>query len=573
MSNQYIWKYEPVDENEINALQESLKINREICELLIKRGIKTFEEARLFFRPELRHLHDPFLMKDMDKAVNRLVEAIEQNEKILVYGDYDVDGTTAVSLVYSYLSKIYPEIGFYFPDRHKEGYGISLTGIDYAADNGYSLVIALDCGIKDVEKMQYARSKNVDFIICDHHQPGDEVPNIVAVLNPKQEDCSYPYKELSGCGIGFKLMTALGKSLEIPDEEIFQYTDLTCISIAADIVPITGENRVLAWYGLKKVNENPLPGIKQLIEISGVTTKLTITDVVFILAPRINAAGRLAHASEVAELLIEQDPMAARKIAMQLNERNLLRKDLDAEITREALGIIEDNVVLQEKKTTVVFQPHWHKGVIGIVASRLIESYYRPTIVFTRSEEKLVGSARSVKDFDVYNAILACEGHYIQFGGHKYAAGITLLEDQLENFTDAFERVVSETIEPEHLIPKIVIDCELTPLHFNQKFYDIVEQMSPFGPGNMRPNFIIKGVKDTGYSRIVKEEHLKLEVYKPGNDRRIMKGIGFNLAGKMELVSSGKPFDICFQLSVNEWNGSRNIEMKVKDIQATPNSL
>jgi single-stranded-DNA-specific exonuclease len=569
MNNEYIWKYEAVDENEVTSLQNTLKINRGLCEVLIKRNIKTFEEAKNFFRPQWSHLHNPFLMKDMDKAVKRITTAMEKEEKILVYGDYDVDGTTSVSLVYSYLQKIYKNIGYYFPDRQKEGYGISITGIDYAHDNDFSLVIALDCGIKDVEKMQYALSKKVDFIICDHHQPGEEVPNVAAILNPKQVDCNYPYKELSGCGIGYKLMDALGKELSIPQEEIRNLIDLTAISIAADIVPITDENRTLAYFGLEKINKNPLPGIKQLIEISGIQTALSITDVVFVLAPRINAAGRLAHASEVAKLLVEQDPMAARDIAIHLNNQNLLRKDLDAEITLEALSIINEDSSFISKNTTVVYQPHWHKGVIGIVASRLIENRYRPTIVFTKSEDKLVGSARSVKDFDVYSAILACKEHYIQFGGHKYAAGITLHENQLEGFIQTFEEVVSQTIEPHHLIPKITIDAELTPEHFTEKIADIIEQMSPFGPGNMRPNFVLKDVLDTGYSRIVKEKHIKFEVYKKGYERRKLRGIGFNLFEKMDLITSGKPFDICFQLALNEWNGSRNIEMKVKDIRAS----
>lgn len=569
MNNEYIWKYEAVDENEVTSLQNSLKINRELCEVLIKRNIKTFEEAKNFFRPQWSHLHDPFLMKNMDKAVKRITDAMEKEEKILVYGDYDVDGTTAVSLVYSYLQKIYNNIGYYFPDRQKEGYGISTTGIDYARDNDFKIVIALDCGIKDVEKMEYATGKGVDFIICDHHQPGEEVPNVAAILNPKQVDCNYPYKELSGCGIGYKLMDALGKTLSIPEEEIRNLIDLTAISIAADIVPITDENRVLAYFGLEKINNNPLPGIKQLIEISGIQTALSITDVVFVLAPRINAAGRLAHASEVAKLLVEQDPMTARNIAIHLNNQNLLRKDLDAEITLEALSIINEDISFVSKNTTVVYQPHWHKGVIGIVASRLIENRYRPTIVFTKSEGKLVGSARSVKDFDVYNAILACKEHYIQFGGHKYAAGITLHEDQLEGFIQTFEEAVSQTIEPHHLIPKITIDAEFTPDHFNEKIYDIIEQMSPFGLGNMRPNFILKGVLDTGYSRIVKDKHVKFEVYKKGFEREKLRGIGFNLFEKMDLITSGKPFDICFQLALNEWNGSRNIEMKVKDIRAS----
>lgn len=569
MNNEYIWKYEAVDENEVTSLQNSLRINRELCEVLIKRNIKTFEEAKNFFRPQWKHLHNPFLMKDMDNAVKRITDAMEKEEKILVYGDYDVDGTTAVSLVYSYLQKIYKNIGYYFPDRQKEGYGISIKGIDYAHNNDFSLVIALDCGIKDVEKMQYATRKGVDFIICDHHQPGEEVPNVAAILNPKQVDCNYPYKELSGCGIGYKLMDALGKELSIPGEEIRNLIDLTAISIAADIVPITDENRALAYFGLEKINKNPLPGIKQLIEISGIQTALSITDVVFVLAPRINAAGRLAHASEVAKLLVEQDPMTARDIAINLNNQNLLRKDLDAEITQEALSIINEDITFLSKKTTVVYQPHWHKGVIGIVASRLIENKYRPTIVFTKSEDKLVGSARSVKDFDVYSAILACKEHYIQFGGHKYAAGITLHEEQLEGFIKSFEEVVSQTIEPHHLIPKIIIDAELTPDHFNEKIYDIIEQMSPFGPGNMRPNFVLKGVLDTGYSRIVKEKHVKFEVYKKEFERKKLRGIGFNLFEKMDLITSGKPFDICFQLALNEWNGSRNVEMKVKDIRAS----
>lgn len=570
MNNTHIWKYESVDEDKIDSLQNSLKINRQLCEVLVKRNISSFEEAQDFFRPKWEHLHDPFLMKNMHIAVDRIIAAMTNNEKILVYGDYDVDGTTAVSLVYSYLKDIYSSLEYYFPDRHKEGYGISIAGIEYAAKNNFKLVIALDCGIKDVEKMQYASENGVEFIICDHHQPGEEIPTVVAVLNPKQVDCNYPYKELSGCGIGYKLMDALGKTLSIPEEKIRNFIDLTAISIAADIVPITDENRTLAYFGLIKINTNPIPGIQQLIEISAVATStLTITDVVFILAPRINAAGRLAHASEVAKLLVEQDPIKARDIAVYLNNQNLLRRDLDAEITLEALTILKEDVALQNKNSTVAFQPHWHKGVIGIVASRLTEHYYRPTIVFTKSEGKLVGSARSVKDFDVYSAILVCKDHYIQFGGHKYAAGITMHEEQLEGFIEAFEKEVSRTIEPHHLIPKITIDTELNPTHFNQKMFDIVEQMSPFGPGNMRPVFIMTDLMNTRNSRVLKEKHLKIEVYKKGFERNIIKGIGFNMAEKLEILESGKPFDICFQLSANEWRGVKTIEMKIKDVRVS----
>lgn len=558
------WNIKQADPEKINALQQQLKIHPVLCRMLVQRGIETFEEAKKFFRPELIDLHDPFLMKDMDKAIHRINTAIVNNESILVFGDYDVDGTTAIATVYSFFRKFYPHIAYYVPNRYNEGYGISFKGIDYAADNNYTLVIALDCGIKANEKIDYANKKGVDFIICDHHTPGNEIPRAVAVLDPKRTDCSYPFKELSGCGVGFKLIQAYCLHHQMPSENYLCFVGLVCISISADIVPITGENRILAYYGLKKINEKPLPGIKKLMETAGAKKQMDITNVVFMLAPRINAAGRMEDAAHAVRLLIaEGEEIEAEKHADRLNELNADRKDLDKNITIHALEMIAGNPDLLNRKSTVVFHPEWHKGVIGIVASRLTETYYRPTIVLTQSEGKVTGSARSVKNFDLYEAIYECKDLLLQFGGHKYAAGLTMLPENVEAFRNKFDEVVSKRITPEQLIPEIDIDAEIELNDVNQGFYSIIQQMAPFGPENMRPVFITKQVKDSGWSKVVKEEHIKFSVNKNGNQN--IEGIGFRLAQKFDKVKAGS-FNIAYQIDENEYNGNIKLQMLVKDI-------
>ena len=560
------WVVKSFNEEKANKLREALRVHPILCRLLIERGIETYEQAKSFFRSSLDELHDPFLMKGMDKAVNRITNAIADNEKILIYGDYDVDGTTAIATVYSFFKDFYPNIDYYVPNRYTEGYGISTKGVDYAAENNFSLIIALDCGIKSNDKVDYAKEKNVDFIICDHHNPGNEIPDAVAVLDPKRKDCKYPFKELSGCGIGFKLIQAFSIQNGIPIEKCYRYLDLVCVSIGADIVPIVGENRILAFHGLKKVNTNPVTGLKKLMEISKVQRELDITDVVFILGPRINAAGRIDDAKHAVKLLVAEDiDYGAEADAHQLNKYNTERRDLDKSITAQALDMIAGNEKLINKKSTVLFYPEWHKGVIGIVASRLTETYYRPTIVLTQSEGKVTGSARSVKNFDLYEAIYECRDLLIQFGGHKFAAGLTLLPENVEAFVTKFEEVVTGRITKEQMVPEIEIDAELELSEITPKLYDIMCQMAPFGPENMKPVFITRGVEDTSWSKIVKDEHIKFSIKKDGCR---CNGIGFGLAKKIELVK-GEAFDIAYQIEMNEWNGEKKLELMVKDIRAT----
>lgn len=558
------WNFLETDNKKVAELQQELRIHPAILKILIQRGVETFDEAKSFFRPDLKQLHNPFLMKDMHRAVARISKAVKQNEKILIFGDYDVDGTTAVSLVYLFLKPIYENIEYYIPHRYREGYGISTQGIDYAAENNFSLVIALDCGIKSIDKIEYANSKGVDFIICDHHLPGSEIPNAVAVLDPKQSDCNYPYKELSGCGVGFKLVQAFSIEHGYSLDRCFNLLDLVCVSIAADIVPITGENRILAFYGLKKINsENILPGLKSLKTLAVLKTEMTITDVVFGLAPRINAAGRMDDAKHAVKLLTGEVEDATFEHAEKLHILNSERKNLDRQITEEALAIIEADEVLKARKTTVVFNSDWHKGVIGIVASRLTESYYRPTIVLTESDGKITGSARSVKQFNLYEAIYACREYLIQFGGHQFAAGLTMQKENLEHFSKAFEAQVASTILPENLIPEIEIDAIISLNDINNKFYSIVEQLAPFGPGNMKPVFVIKNLQDSGYSRLLKDEHIKL-VLKNGDS--FINGIAFNMADKFSLVKNGA-FDIAFNIEENEWNGNASLQLMIKEIR------
>ena len=560
------WTIKPKPaQEEVAQLAQELNVDPLIATLLIQRGIATFDQAKSFFRPSLDHLHDPFLMKDMDVAVNRIEQAIANQENILVFGDYDVDGTTAVSLVSSYLKSIYPNIATYIPDRYAEGYGISFQGIDFAEDNGFSLIIALDCGIKSIEHVAYAKEKYIDFIICDHHRPGDSLPEAVAVLDPKRNDCRYPYDELCGCGVGFKLIQALSQNHNQTMDDLIPYLDLVATAIAADIVPITGENRVLAHYGLQVINEAPRPGIQALIQQIK-KQSLTITDVVFVIAPRINAAGRIKHGNHAVELLTEFNLEQAQQFAKEIEDYNSERKGLDKQITQEALQQIEQNKE-QNRFTTVVFQENWHKGVIGIVASRLIETYYRPTLVFTRSGDYYAASARSVRGFDVYNALEACSEHLEQFGGHMYAAGMTLKAENYEAFKNTFEKVVQETMNPELRTPEMEIDAEIDFSEITPKLVRILKQFEPFGPQNMTPVFATQNVMDTGYPKYMgaNEEHIRLFVKQPHSEG--FAAIGFNLANKKNLVANRAQFKMAYCIDENEWNGQISLQLRLKDIQ------
>ena len=560
------WNILTADETQVQQLSASLNINPTLCRMLVQRGINTFDKAKQYFRPQLSQLHDPWLMKDMDKAVNRIVQAFEQTEKILVFGDYDVDGTTSVACMYQFLCKLYdPEkLDFYIPHRYREGYGVSKMGIDFAKENGFGLIISLDCGIKSVELIAYAKTVGIDFIICDHHLPDHELPDAYAILNPKQPDCPYPYKELCGCGVGFKLITALATHFSIEESHYLCYLDLVATAIAADIVPMTGENRILAWYGMEKINSAPNPGIKALIKLGGITHTLTITNVVFVIAPRVNAAGRMDDARKAVLLFIEPDEQKAMEFAAMLHSDNTDRKEADSSITAEALELIQSDPVMINRKTTVLCKEHWHKGVVGIVASRLTENYYRPTVVLTRSGDILAGSARSVPGFNLYEAIHACREYLLGYGGHFAAAGLSLAPEQLDAFSAKFESVVANSIDEQLLIPVINIDAEIDFASISNSVYQIICQMEPFGPENMRPVFIAKKVKDTGYSKIVKELHIRF-VLKQGNHS--ITGIGFNMHDKFQLLQQQKPVDIVFTIDENEWQGKTSLQLKIIDIR------
>ena len=555
------------EKSEVAALARQLNGNEIVAALLLQRGIRTFEEAKSFFRPSHDDLHDPFLMKDMDKAVERIENALQSGEKILVYGDYDVDGTTAVALVYTFLKSIHGECGFYIPDRYAEGYGVSFAGIDYAAANNYSLIIALDCGIKANEKVDYARSKGIDFIICDHHRPGAVLPAAAAVLDPKRDDCHYPYDELCGCGIGFKLVQAIAQKCSVPFETIEPLLDLVAVSIAADLVPITGENRVLAFYGLRQINSAPRPGFRAMLKLANTKRSVTISDIVFIFAPRINAAGRIDHGRVAVELLTSSDEKTADTAAEAVNKNNSDRRDLDKIITQQALEQVFSAPDFAKKKSTVVFNPEWHKGVVGIVASRLIEKRYRPTIVLTESNGKVTGSARSVKDFDVYEAIEACSDLLIQFGGHKYAAGLTMEPENVNQFIRKFEEVVSSRITAMQLIPEIDIDLKLPIEQIDGKLINVLKQFAPFGPGNMNPVFLAKGVCDRGWARVVGENHLKLDLINPAFPNLIFPAIGFGLGHFLPHLANRNEFDMCYTIEENEWNGKVSLQLGLKDIK------
>lgn len=565
MQTQKKWIELEADETIVHQLQSALNIHPVLCKLLVLRGIKTFDEAKQFFRPNLAQLHDPFLMRDMDKAITRIENAIANNEQILIYGDYDVDGTTAVSLVYSYFKDFYDNIRYYIPDRYTEGYGISFQGIDFAKDNNITLMIALDCGIKANDKVDYANERNIDFIICDHHLPGDILPNAVAVLDPKRKDCTYPFDELSGCGIGFKLIQAYSQKNKLNVEKIYDQLDLVAVSIASDLVPITGENRILAKFGTDRINQNPRAGIKALMSELKLSRSLDVTDLVFIIGPRINAAGRIAHGSEAVTLLIENDYDIAIEKTKKVQQNNTDRKTIDKDITDEAFAMIDNDDVLVGKKTTVLYQEHWHKGVVGIVASRMIEKYYRPTIILASSNGKAVGSGRSVPGFDLYDAIDSCSEHLVQFGGHKYAAGLTIELDKIQDFSEAFEKIVTERITADQQIPQVEIDAEIQLTDINDKFYTILEQMAPFGPGNMRPTFVTKEVYDTGYSKVLNGNHLKLNILKDGQSPK--NGIGFGMGDYLQIMESKETVDVCYQLYANEWNNQVKIEFKLKDLR------
>jgi single-stranded-DNA-specific exonuclease len=558
------WKILTADKQESDSLQLALKISPVICDILVQRNVATFDESKKYFRPELTDLHDPWLMKDMDKAVERIIRAINNNEKILVFGDYDVDGTTSVACMYRFLKKIHSNIDFYIPHRYREGYGVSKAGIDFANENGFTLIISLDCGIKSIDLVAYAKYLGIDFIVCDHHLPDEELPNAVAILNPKQKDCNYPYKELCGCGVGFKLISALAPQFGLSDDDIYESLDLVATAIAADIVPMTGENRILAYYGLKKANENPNNGIKALGFLSGLKTELHINNLVFIIAPRVNAAGRMDDAKKAVQMFIAESYDEALQYAEMLHSDNTDRKEADLNITSEALFIITENQHWQDRKSTVVFQSHWHKGVVGIVASRLIEHYYRPTIVLTQSGEYVAGSARSVPGFNLYEAVHACREHLIGYGGHFAAAGLTLQLENVDAFRNKFEEIVSATIHPELLIPEIIIDAEINFKDIQWPFYNILQQMEPFGPENLRPVFIAKNVSNTGYSKIVKEEHIKFSLKQ---NHTVFTGIGFKMTDKFHLLQMNKPIDVVFKIDENEWNGNKTLQLRVIDFR------
>lgn len=567
------------DTEDVNSLASALNINTDLANLLVQRGVNTYQEAKDFFRPKLEDLHDPFLMKDMDLAVTRIELAIKKNQRILIYGDYDVDGTTAVSVVYSYIRSFYKHIDFYIPDRYAEGYGISYQSIDFAEEQKISLVIALDCGIKANEKIDYAKEKGIDFIICDHHRPGDEIPKAYAVLDPKRLDCNYPFKELSGCGVGFKLVQAYQSVHSATKTNIFELLDLVAVSIASDVVPVTGENRTLAYFGLKQINKDPRHGIEAILKYSNVYRKslavndivlsreLSISDLVFLIGPRINAAGRIESAKNSVKLLISDNKEYATKLAEQINELNNERRILDSSATQEAINIIKNDPLLLKSKSTVVYNPDWHKGIIGIVASRLTENFYRPTIVFTKSNGLLTGSARSVKDFDIYDAVDSCSDLLEHFGGHKYAAGLSIKPEHFEAFTKRFEKYVCENITEKMMVPEVEIDMELNINKINPKFYLILKQFAPFGPGNMSPIFKAKSVIDTGFIRIVGINHLKLNVIHPSISGLPFPAIAFQQLSHYEYIKKGLPFDVVYQVEENVWQGKVNLQLNIKDIK------
>lgn len=552
--------------SEVTRLCNEINVSQPVASILLQRGIQRFEDARAFFSPDLSELHDPFLMKDMRLALNRLLQAMQNKEKILIYGDYDVDGTTAVSLVYGFLRQFYPHVDYYIPDRYSEGYGLSAKGVDYAQKTGTTLLVTLDCGIKAIDKVAYGNQLGIDFIICDHHTPGSELPPAVAVLDPKQADCPYPCKELTGCGIGFKLMQALCIHNNIPYDTIFQYLDLAGISIACDIVPVTGENRVLLKYGLELINTSPRPGIKAMLEIAGIKSTLNTGHLVFGIGPRINAAGRIAHANHAVLLLLAKTEEEALEAAKNVDAKNTIRKDYDSSITEEALEMIRQQGI-ESRKSTVLYKTDWHKGVIGIVASRCIEHFYRPTIILTESGGMATGSARSVAGFNIYKAIEACSDLLERFGGHKYAAGLTLKAKNLAAFTEKFENEVAARITPEQLVPTQKVDFMLELRQITENFFKVLERMAPFGPGNMRPVFASEVVADEARCRVLKEKHLKMLV-REANGKTSFDAIGFNMAHLLEKIIPGQPFYICYNIEENHYMGRTSLQLQLRDIKS-----
>ncbi len=558
------------DPNEIKHLSAALNVNMTIARLLVQRNIKTFNDAKSFFRPRLSDLHDPFLMKDMDKAVDRLDLAIKNKEKVMVYGDYDVDGTTSVALIYIFLKSRIEHLEYYIPDRYSEGYGVSSKSIDYAEENGFSLIIALDCGIKAVAKIANAQSRGLDFIICDHHNPDEEVPPAVAVLDPKQRDCSYPYKELSGCGVGFKFLQAYCQKMEVEPEEIYDLLDLVVVSIASDIVPVTGENRVLAYYGLKKLNSNPGIGLQTIINLAGLNgSEITISDIVFKIGPRLNASGRIEHGKKSVQILVSNDEDQSDILGEEIDSFNEIRKTLDRDITQEALDMVLNDPLMNGLKSTVLYNRDWHKGVVGIVASRVTEQFYRPTIILTESNGMATGSARSVKDFDLYEAIGQCSDLLESYGGHMYAAGLTLRIENIPKFRERFERIVTAQITDDSQIQSIEVDAKITLSDITPRFYRILKQFSPFGPHNMMPVFVTEDVFDAGTSRRVgkNNDHLKLDLVEPDVNSGIFPGIAFNQSDKYDLITSGLPFDVCYSITENEYRGKSSLQLFIRDIK------
>jgi single-stranded-DNA-specific exonuclease len=574
MQKKWLLKAPPITSN-LEGLKSLLKVDRIVASLLLQRNISNYDEAQAFFRPSLEGLHDPFLMKDVDLAVSRIEKAFASNEKILLFGDYDVDGTTAVALLYIFLKDKYPNIDFYIPDRYSEGYGISFQGIDFAVQEGISLIISLDCGIKSNDKIRYAKEKGVDFIVCDHHNPGEVLPDAI-VLDPKRVDCNYPYKELSGCGVGFKLLQALCTKFDWSEEKLFENLDLVAISIGADIVQITGENRILCYHGMKRLNDSPRPSFQELFKLAKKSFPVSLTDVVFTIAPRINAAGRLRSGKHAVELMISNNLEEITTIADEINKDNIERRELDKQITSDALDFIEENSIYSNRKSTVVFHQDWHKGVVGIVASRLIEKHFKPTIVLTESNGKVTGSARTVNDFDIHDALVECEELLEQFGGHKHAAGMTLLKENLADFILKFEEVVSNSINPSDLIPQENVDLEIA---FDEIFKQdenrlkiprlkrILNQLEPHGPGNMKPVFMTRNVFTTDV-RLLKEAHLKLSITQPNSDV-VIDAIAFNMPEKMDLVAAGIPFDVIYSLESNKWRERETLQLNIKDIRPT----
>ena len=556
-----LWNIQNLDTKQVKQLAEELGVNEIVAHLLVLRGITNYEDAKKFFRPQISHLHNPFLMKGMQDAVDRIELALKKGEKILIYGDYDVDGTTSVSMMFCFLSRFTDKIGYYIPDRYDEGYGISFKGIDFAQTEEYSLIIALDCGIRAVKQIEYASVKEIDFIICDHHTPGVNIPRAISILNPKQEDCNYPFKELSGCGVGFKLIQAISEQRDIDFNEIGEYLDLLAVSIGADIVEMTDENRVLAFFGMKIINQSARSGLKALIEKSGKTGVLSISDVVFGIAPRINAAGRIDHGKRAVQILVESNLDKARELSEGIENHNIERKELDQNITKEALEMIDEN-----KKSTVVYSKSWHKGVVGIVASRLIEKHYKPTIVLSEKDGELTGSARSVKGFNLYDALLKCEHLLEKFGGHKYAAGLTVKKQNLDSFIKEFEKVVAATITKDQLVAEIEVDMQIELDEVNDKLYRIIKQFAPFGPMNRTPNFITKLVTDSGKGRKVGEDktHLRLTL---NNSNKDLVSIGFGMGEDFDKITENKPFDICYSIDENTWKGQTSLQLRLKGIK------